>query len=358
MSSRLGMLVSIFLATCVNAAAPAPALEDKLTPYLTPQRLVSVGEGRSINLVCLGQGSPTVLITPGLGHWSWWWWSVQMALADRTRVCAWDRAGWGFSSPSPEPQDLVHTTADLERALKKADIAGPYVMVGHSLGAFESLRFTDRHRESVVGMVLVDPDIPDRAAVEERVAPQLAAVWQALDPSTKQREDCAAKLRNGTIQHGTADFERCTAAPGVPTALFPRLQAAMTRLNADPARLLTQASTGKEHHASAHEAVNAQRSYGDMPLIVLTAGRAESAIQGSLAALPPGTPGAGTPEELAHLREQVTRFIRDGWMPGHDAYAALSTRGRHEVVDSGHNMIVEKPAVVVSAIAEVLDKTR
>lgn len=281
-----------------------------------------------------------------------------MEVAERTRVCAWDRAGWGFSSPSPEPQDIVHTTADLEQVLKKADIAGPYVMVGHSLGAFETLRFTDRHRESVVGIVLVDPDILDRGAVEKRVAPQLAALWQDLDPGPRQREDCAAKLRNGTIKRGTPEFERCTAAPGVPTALFPRLQAAMTRLNADPARLLTQASTGKEHLASAHEAVNAQRRYGDMPLIVLTAGRAESAIQASLSALSPGTPGAGTPEEIAQLREQVSRFIRDGWMSGHDGYAALSTRGRHQVVDSGHNMIVEKPEVVVSAIVEVLDKSR
>jgi pimeloyl-ACP methyl ester carboxylesterase len=52
------------------------------------------------------------------------WGHVQPALAERTRVCAWDRAGYGFSSPSPEPQDIVHTTADLERALKSAGIRG------------------------------------------------------------------------------------------------------------------------------------------------------------------------------------------------------------------------------------------
>jgi pimeloyl-ACP methyl ester carboxylesterase len=356
------MLLAVFLVGFVampaGAAAPASTLEDKLTPYLTPQRLVPIERGRTINLVCLGKGSPTVVITPGLGHWSWWWWSVQMPLADRTRVCAWDRAGYGFSSPSPEPQDTVHTTADLERALKKAGIAGPYVMVGHSLGAFESLRFTDRHRESVVGMVLVDPDIPDRAAVEERLAPQFFSAWQTQDQAVKQRQDCVAKLRSGAIKSGTPTFERCTAVPGVPADLFPRVWAAMTRLNADPARLLTQASTEKEHYASAREVINPQRHYGDMPLIVLTAGRAEAALLSALSALPPGTPGADTPEQRAQLREQVARFIRDGWVPGHEAYAALSTRGRHQIVDSGHNVIVDKPTVVVSAITEVLDEVR
>lgn len=353
----VAILFAAFAATRASSAAPAPSLEDKLTPYLAPQRLVPVEKGRFINLVCLGQGSPTVVITPGLGNWSWWWWSVQLPLADRTRVCSWDRAGYGFSSPSAEPQDAVHTTADLERALKKAGIEGPYVMVGHSLGAFESLRFTDLHRQSVVGMVLVDPDIPDRAAVEDRLAPQLASVWRAQEP-VKQRQDCAAKLRSGTLERGTAEFEKCTAPPGVPGALFPRLLAAMARLNADPARLLTQASTDEERYRSAHEAMNAQRHYGDMPLIVLTGGRDESVLAAGLTALPRDTPGAGTPEELAKLREQAARFIHDGWSPGHEAYAALSTRGRHQLVDSGHNIMVEKPGVVVSAITDVLDLQR
>jgi pimeloyl-ACP methyl ester carboxylesterase len=115
--------------------------------------------------------------------------SSQRSLSE-TRVCAWDRAGAGFSSPSPETQDIVHTTEDLEQALQKAGIRGPYVMVGHSLGAFESLRFTDRNRQSVVGMVLVDPDIPDRGTLDERLAPQFAAVSAALqDQDVKQRRD-------------------------------------------------------------------------------------------------------------------------------------------------------------------------
>jgi len=104
---------------------------------------------------------------------------------------------------------------------------------------------------------------------------------------------------------------------------------------------------------------NAQRRYGDMPLIVLTAGRDEESALGTLSALPSGTPGLGTPAELAQLREQISRFLRDGWGAGHDAYAALSTRGRNQLVpDSTHGIQNHKPEVVISAVIEVLDEIR
>lgn len=352
------IFLAAFLATPASRAEPAPIPEQDMTPYLAPQRLVDIGKGRTINLVCLGQGSPTIILTAGTGGWSFAWRTIHSALAERTRTCAWDRAGHGFSSPSPEPQDAVHTTEDLERALKKAGIRGPYVMVSHSLGGFESLRFTDRHRSSVVGMVLVDPDVPDRAAVDERLAPQFAAVSRALqDQDAKRLQDCAAELQAGTLKSGSPRFEQCTAAP-VPDS-FPRLKAALARLNADPARLLTQASLASEHYNSSRQITDARRRYGDMPLIVLTAGRDEESAMGSVSRLPPGTPGAGTPGELAQLREQIARFIRDGWTAGHEAYAALSARGRHLLVpDSTHDIAGHQPEVVIAAIMEVLNSNQ
>jgi len=355
---NLVLLLAAFVATPASPAGAALLPEQGMTPYLTPQRVAHIEEGRTINFVCLGQGAPTVILSAGLGAWSWWWWGVQGPLAKRTRVCAWDRAGYGFSSPSSEPQDIVHTTQDLERALKNAGIRGPYVMVGHPLGALETLRFTDLQRQSVVGMVLVDPDIPGRAALEERLAPQFAAVSRALeDQVVKQRQDCVAELRGGTLKSGTPQFEQCTASH-VP-AFFPDLRAVIAKLNADPARLLTQASLENEHYDSSRQVTNAHRQYGDMPLIVLTAGRDEASALGSLRALPPGTPGVGTPEELAQLRAQIARFLREGWGPAHEAYAGLSSRGRHQLVpDSGHNIIVDKPEVVISAVVDVLNESQ
>jgi pimeloyl-ACP methyl ester carboxylesterase len=223
-------------------------------------------------------------------------------------------------------------------------------MVGHSMGAYEALRFTDLNRQSVIGMVLVDPAIPDQTGVEERIAPEFAKIMSSSSEQA-EKQDCAAQLRGGTLKRGDPQIERCTAATSVP-AIFPQLKAAISRLNANPARLLTQVSTEKEFVTDdPREIVNAQRQYGNMPLIVLTAGRDESSI---LSSLPPTTPA-----ELASLREQIALFLRDGWGVAHDAYAALSTRGRNQLVpDSGHNIPVNKPEVVISAVEEALDDVR
>lgn len=346
----LVVLLAGFLATPAGSATPDSSSAQQVTPYLTPQRVVQVAKGRTINLVCLGHGRPTVVLSAGLDAWSVWWWAVQPILAKRTRVCAWDRAGFGFSSPSPEPQDIVHTTKDLERTLTMARIRGPYVMVGHSLGALEALRFTDLHVHSVVGVVLVDPDIPDRAAVEDRVAPQFARMARSQQ-HVKQLQDCAAGLQSDTLKSSAPEFGKCTA---VPAALVPALKVAITRLNANPARLLTQASTEKEHYTDTREIINAQRGFGDMPLIVLTAGGDEASTLSALR----GSPGAETPAELEQLRKQIALFLRDGWVPAHDAYAALSTRGRNQLVDSGHNIPINKPEVVISSVNEILDEIR
>jgi pimeloyl-ACP methyl ester carboxylesterase len=331
------------LAAPASRAAPPTVLQEQIAPYLTPQHLVHIAKGRAINLVCLGHGSPTVILASGGGGWSLSWWRVQPVLAQRTRTCAWDPAGFGFSGPSPEPQDTEHATLDLERVLKAAGVQGPYVVVGHSLGGYIALRFTDLHRRSVAGMVLVDPSIPDQDAVIERIAPKAAAIE---DPEQKRLRECAAALRSGTLRRGTPQFKQCTAPVNFPAnlpAAFSALKAALTQLNADhPARLLTQDSQLENFGRSSRQVINPRRRYGDLPLIVLTAGRDE---------LPPNYP--------AEVREQTALFYRDAWVPAHDAYAALSTRGRNQLVpDSEHAIQFEKPAVVISAVIKVLDEIR
>ena len=124
--------------------------------------LARIAGGKTINIACKGAGSPTVILTAGLGGSSADWSAVQPELAKTTRVCAWDRLGSGFSSKSTGRETAAETTADLMAALKAARVNGAYVVVGHSLGSYESLLFKDRAPEAVVGIVLVDPSIPDQ----------------------------------------------------------------------------------------------------------------------------------------------------------------------------------------------------
>lgn len=340
---RLLAIVIVILVAIISgplaaqgAASPRPEPTEKIASYLIPQRLVHIAGGRTINLVCLGQGSPTVVLTPGLGGWALVWRRIQSPLSDANRVCTWDPAGLGFSSPSSDPQDAVHKTEDLEEVLKEGHVDGPYVLVAHSLGSYVALRFADQHRRTVVGMVLVDPSIPDQAAIRERVAPKFAAFGNAAPQVEAERlRRCAAKLQSGALKSSMPEYDECTAEP-LPQE-FSRLSVSLARLNTDPARLLTQASAIGNGAQSGREVINLQRTYGDMPLIVLTSGQHPM-----------------TPDLPADVREQAGRYFRT-LASEHETLAALSTRGSHQLVpDSGHFIQLDNPTVVIVAIKRVL----
>ena len=336
-SASLTLLTAISPAPArAQGAAPPQAKFSEIAAYLKPQLVVPIAEGRTINLVCLGHGSPTVVLTAGLGGWSWVWYRIQSQLSRQTRVCAWDPAGLGFSSPSLEPQDAVHETEDLEEALKAAHIDGPYVMVAHSAGAYVAIRFADQHQSSVVGMLLVDPAIPDQDAVRERVAPKFAAFGSGAPRAEAMRlRQCAADLRSGALKPGTPRYDECTAPSLLPSASA--LTDALAQLNADPARLLTQASAIENVSQSAREVISPQRRYGEMPLMVLTSGSHPMPL-----------------EVPADVREQALVYFR-ALASGHDAYAALSTSGHDQSVpDSGHFIQVDNPDVVLAALKGLL----
>jgi pimeloyl-ACP methyl ester carboxylesterase len=96
--------------------------------------LVDIG-GRSLHIHCAGHGSPVVVLDAGLGNDGGTWADVQPELARFTRACVYDRAGRGYSDPSPKPHTSQHIVTDLHELLGRAGIEGPYVLVGHSLGS-------------------------------------------------------------------------------------------------------------------------------------------------------------------------------------------------------------------------------
>ena len=56
---------------------------------------------------------------------------------------------------------------DLHEGLRVASIDGPYMLVGHSLGALLVRAFAQRFPEEVAGLVLVDPAAEGIAVVRE-----------------------------------------------------------------------------------------------------------------------------------------------------------------------------------------------
>ena len=73
--------------------------------YPAPGQMVDVG-GYNLHIDCRGAGSPTILLEAGQGESSLTWSTIRPQLAQRTRVCAYDRAGYGWSERSPHPRTV------------------------------------------------------------------------------------------------------------------------------------------------------------------------------------------------------------------------------------------------------------
>lgn len=147
-------------------------------PYVAAGTLVDVN-GTRVYLDCRGAGSPTVVLDAGLGAGASGWGLVLDWVAERTRVCAWDRPGTG-ASPAIGRHTL-RDTADLLRAtLEEAGEAPPFIVVGHSLGGVYARVFASAFRADVAGVLLVDPYMPDIHPVDHvAIDPALRESWLA-----------------------------------------------------------------------------------------------------------------------------------------------------------------------------------
>jgi pimeloyl-ACP methyl ester carboxylesterase len=130
---------------------------DKRT-YAPRGQLYTVN-GYPMHIICLGQsqpGAPTVILQAGGANESLWWYWVQNQLAAHVRVCAYDRAGLGWSAAADTPRDPATIVGELHELLTIANIQPPYVMVGHSYGAVLARIYAAHYPAEVTGVALVD----------------------------------------------------------------------------------------------------------------------------------------------------------------------------------------------------------
>lgn len=114
-----------------------------------------------MHLSCSGEGSPTVILEPGSGSNSLTWFLVQPDLATSTRVCAYDRAGLGWSESGPNPRTGQRIAEELHMLLNAAGIPPPYVLAGWSYGGLFVRSYAVQYPEEVAGLVLLDASHPD-----------------------------------------------------------------------------------------------------------------------------------------------------------------------------------------------------
>src|SRR5689334_15205133 len=252
----LALIAGLALA---GAGYEAIAARGDAQTYPPPGRLVDIG-GYRLHIQCVGTGSPTVVLDAGLGRTSLDWSLVQTAIGQTTRVCAYDRAGMGWSDPGPAPRTPSQIAGELHTLLGNAGIAGPYVLVGHSLAGKNVRLFALQHPDEVAGMVLVDAR---SEYVDEHTSPAEAQAFQQ------------AMARQGTI-YGLAralGVVRLVGASQEGTPALPsETRLAMALFTTGQRDIATTAAEGQQRAADDRQ-LQAAPSLGALPLIVLAAGQ-------------------------------------------------------------------------------------
>lgn len=307
----LWLVVLLLILALLGAIYQAIATLRDQRAHPPPGEMVDVG-GHELHIYCIGQGSPTVILDGSLGNMSAHWFWVQQTLAKTTRICAYDRAGMGWSESGPEPRDAEQFSGELHALLEGAHIGqGPYVLVGHSYGGLYTRMYAARYPEEVAGMVLVDSSHPEQYA-------RLPQGRENYERSKQLFAGAPLLARVGVIRL----FELNPAPPSLP----PQQRAQIAAFNSSTRQV---SATTEEFRATPETTAQVGRtgSLGDEPLAVVSAGK--------------------------HLR---------GWLKLQGELAALSSDSSHRVVEGAtHTSLVDDRSdaqATSTAIVEVVQSVR
>jgi pimeloyl-ACP methyl ester carboxylesterase len=156
----LGLLMLLITLAVTGLIYQAVATQNDRQEFPPAGQLVAV-DGYQLHISCTGEGSPTVILDAAGGNASPSWGVVQPEIAQSTRVCAYDRAGMGWSERGPRPRDMKQQVGELRALLAGAGIDAPYVLVGHSYGGRIARVYAKEYPSEIVGMVLIDPGTLD-----------------------------------------------------------------------------------------------------------------------------------------------------------------------------------------------------
>lgn len=313
----LGVLALLIGLVGLGAGYEAIMASGDATRYPAPGQLVDVG-GYRMHIACMGSGSPTVVLNSGAGGFSAEWSLVQPELAKTTRVCAFDRAGMGWSEPGPGPRSPAHIADELHTLLTNAGIDGSIVLVAHSAGGKHARLYAQRHPEQVAGIVLVDAR---SEYVDDHQTPEQVAAERAEYAGFQNQ--VATLARFGVI--------RLIWAWGWPKAL-----PATANLAPETRQLIGIVQARPQHQTTSMSETDAAQlnndalrdaTLGHTPLVVLEAGR--------------------------------TMQQSPNWRESQDYQAGLSTNSRLIVAEgSDHSIHWDRPALVTDAVRMVITAAR
>ena len=331
MRSRVGLwlrralgaaMTVVLLALLTGAIYQRVSSARALRKYPAPGHLVDVG-GYRLHILCSGSGQPTVILEAGGGGSSLDWRHIQVQIATLTRVCAYDRAGVGWSDESPHP--VENALQDLEALLQDAPVPGPYVLVGASIGGLFSQLVAYTHPHAVAGLVLIDaahPDLASRSSAE-----------------AKRAEQRLAGLLTTFSYAANFGVTRALDISMVPsTVLGPDERASAAAVDFRPAWYGTTARYLREF-ATICARVQAAKRPLDIPVVVVSHGKPDQII----------------PFMSREANAQHERL----WGELQQDLVRLSPRGRQIIASrSGHMIAFDQPDIVVAAVTEVVNAER
>jgi pimeloyl-ACP methyl ester carboxylesterase len=233
----LGLVIGLVALAVIGVIYQAFATQIYRRIYPPPGELVDVG-GHSLHLNCVGEGSPTVILESGLGAMSVDWANIQPEVSDTTRVCAYDRAGTGWSEPGPGPGDPQQIAAELHTLLANAGIDGPYVLVGHSFGGLYVRMYAYQYPNEVEGMVLVDSSHPEQS---RRSAQAQAASEASSAEEFRATPETSAQVLLSTQSLGDKPLSVISAGEQEPIWL--ELQDELAALSSDSVHRVVEGAT-------------------------------------------------------------------------------------------------------------------
>jgi pimeloyl-ACP methyl ester carboxylesterase len=316
----LGAVVILLALGTVLGIAGAAAKSNLRRGYPAPCQLVDVG-GSKMHLSCMGRGTPTVILEAGLDDFSIFWVLVQPEAAKSTRVCAYDRAGLGWSESSGSPRTIGNMAGELHSLLEAAKIDKPVVLAGHSFGGALVRMYAHEYPEEVVGMVLVDAtheDLFARIPAWQKPTGQMIGLYNTLAPVSSFGLLALAPQNipnRGLPGESLAQFRAIAATTGY-------FQSANDERKAFEGNLAGLRAAGVE-------------DLGNIPLTVLSRGIWE-----------PPLPG---------LSEEDNQQAWRAWQEMQRELALMSSNSQHIVAGkSGHHIQLQQPELVIEAIRQVV----
>jgi len=280
------------------------ALHRDAASMAMPGTSYDVG-GHRLHLHCTGAGSPTVVLEGGLGEMSPSWARITPAVATTTRVCAYDRAGQGWSDDAARPQDGLAIARDLHALLAAAGERAPFVLVGHSTGGTYAMTYAAQYPGQVAGMVLLDSSTPDQFSL-----PQYSSTY--------------AMMRRGLgVAPSVARLGIGRLVPEKAMSGLPSPAAAQVRAFAISSRGLRNMRDEVSVLPAAFAQAGALHTLADKPLAVLTA--------------------------TESLRKTT------GWPAAQDRLADLSSNSSHRVIDTTHAGLLNAERASVAAALAITD---